>query len=63
MIQNVKPTNLQRISRLFNTQILPNLASLVSIPMLGLCERFHNVFYEHQQKNLVFLEGFAKPKG
>ena len=57
MIQNVKLTNLERIARLFGAQILPNLASLVSIPTLGLCEKFHNVFYEQQQKNLVYLEG------
>ena len=51
MIQNVKPTNLQRISRLFNTQILPNLASLVSIPMLGsviTVVEFHSVAVEIQ---------------
>ena len=57
VIQNVKLTNLERIARLFGAQILPNLASLVSIPTLGLCEKFHNVFYEQQQKNLVYLEG------
>ena len=60
MIQNVKLTNLERIARLFGAQILPNLASLVSIPTLGLCEKFHNVFYEQQQKNLVYLEGTIK---
>ena len=59
MIQNVKLTNLERIARLFGAQILPNLASLVSIPTLGLCEKFHNVFYEQQQKNLVYLEGIT----
>ena len=59
VIQNVKLTNLERIARLFGAQILPNLASLVSIPTLGLCEKFHNVFYEQQQKNLVYLEGIT----
>ena len=54
VIQNVKLTNLERISRLFSAQILPNLASLVSIPTLGLCEKFHNVFYDQQKKNLVY---------
>ena len=62
MIQNVKEKNLLRISRLFGTQIIPSLASLVSIPTLGICEKFHNVFFENQGKNLVFLEGFVKAK-
>ena len=60
VIQNVKEKNLRRIARLFNTQILTSLASIVNIPKLGVCEKFYCVHYEHQDKNLIYLEGQPK---
>ena len=61
VIQNVKEKNLRRIARLFDTQILTSLGSLVNIPKLGMCQHFYNVYYEHQDKNLVYLEGSHLP--
>ena len=57
VIQNVKEKNLKRISRLFNTPLLTSLESLINIPQLGTCEKYQSKYYEHQAKNLIFLEG------
>ena len=57
VIQNVKEKNLRRISRLFNTPLLTSLGSMINIPQLGTCETYQSQFFEHQGKNLIYLEG------
>ncbi len=61
VIQNVKKKNLQRISRLFNAEVLTSLSNVVNIPKLGTCEKFRSVYYEHQDKHLVYLEDSQRP--
>ena len=56
VIQNVKEKNLGRIAGFFNTELVTSIASMVNIPQLGICHNYHSVFYEHQGKNLIFLE-------
>lgn len=57
VIQNVKEKNLIRVAKFFGAEIVTSLDSLVNIPTLVVCGKFHSVYYEHQNKNLVYLEG------
>lgn len=57
VIQNVKEKNLKRIARLFSTPMLTSLGSMIHIPRLGTCEKYHSEYFEEQGKNLIFLEG------
>ena len=56
VIQNVKEKNLVRIAQFFNAELVTSIASMVNIPQLGICHQYYSVFYEHQDKNLIFLE-------
>ena len=61
VVQNVKEKNLGRIAGFFKTELVTSIASMVNIPQLGICHNYYSMFYEHQDKNLIFLE--ASPMG